>query len=444
MAVRMSDMRSRGISNPQQEQSQENEGTKVIIVGAGAAGMFAAHLLATKGVEVVVLEAANTHGGRIRPLENFAKFPLELGAEEIHGENSMYYEMVKQNGAGIIEEESENYYFIDNELLDREAAEENKDFIEAIDFIDSIQDYSGEDISLADYLKNEEIDESVYHIINAEVANEHGTSAERIGMAGLALEAQIWAAGEENFMLADRSHLSIIEEHCKDILGKINYNQVVKSIDYSESLVSVSTQDGNNYTGNAVIITVPITILKAGAINFYPALPKDKQNAIQKIGMDAGIKVILKFKAPFWQPNTGSIFGKLVPEYWVSSEGRSGDEYLLTAFVNGKNAEYLSQQGEEAISLITNELDSIFGEKVASANIEKSYIMDWFKEPFIKGAYSYDTVGIGESRKILATSLDGMVFFAGEATCTNGHHASIHGAMESAKIAVDELLEKIS
>lgn len=436
----MSDMQSRSISNPQQEQSQENGNTKVIIIGAGVAGMYAAHLLASKGIEVIVLEATAIHGGRIRPLENFANFPVELGAEEIHGQNSVYYEMVKQSGADIISEETEDYYFIGDELLDREEAEENKDFIEAMDFIDSIEDYSGLDISLADYLKNEEIDESVYHIINAEVANEHGTSAEKIGMAGLALEAQIWAAGEENFMLADRSHLSIIAENCKNILDKVNYNQVVKSIDYSEGLVSVSTQDGTNYTGNAVIITVPITILKAGAINFYPALPKDKQNAIQKIGMDAGMKVILKFKAPFWQPNTGSIFGKLVPEYWVSSEGRSEEEYILTAFINGENATYLSQQGEEAISLITTELDNIFGEKVASKNLEKFYMMDWLKEPFIKGAYSYDTVGIGESRKILATSLDGMVFFAGEATCTNGHHASIHGAMESAKIAVDELL----
>jgi monoamine oxidase len=444
MAVRMSDMRGIGISNPQQEQSQDNGNMKVLIVGAGAAGMYAAHLLATKGVEVVVLEATAIHGGRVRPLENFANFPLELGAEEIHGENSVYYEMVKQSGADIIGEETEDYYYIGNELLDREEAEENKDFIEAIDFIDAIQDYSGQDISLADYLKNEEIDESVYHIINAEVANEHGTSAERIGMAGLALEAQIWAAGEENFMLTDRSHLSIIEENCKDILEKINYNQVVKSIDYSENLVSVGTQDGANYTANAVIITVPITILKAGAINFYPALPTNKQNAIQKIGMDAGMKIILKFKTPFWQPNTGSIFGKLIPEYWVSSEGRSKEEYVLTALVNGKNAEYLSQQGEDATNLIISELDTIFGNKLPSSSLEKSYIMDWSKEPFIKGAYSYDTVGIGESRKILATSLDGMVFFAGEATCTNGHHASIHGAMESAKIAVDEFLGMVS
>ena len=436
----MSDMRSRGMSIPQQEQSNENESIKVIIAGAGVAGMYAAHLLAKNGIEVIILEASEICGGRIRSLENFADFAVELGAEEIHGENSIYYEIAKKSGAILIEEEAEDYYLLNDELLDREEAEENKDFIEAMDFIDSIQDYDGQDISLADYLKEEGIDESVHHIINAEVANEHGTSAERIGMAGLTLEAQIWEAGGKNFMLANRSHLSIIEENCKDILEKINYNQFVKSIDYSEELVSIGTQDGTNYTGNAVIVTVPLTMLKASTINFYPALPKDKQNAIQKIGMDAGMKIILKFKQPFWQANTNSIFGKLIPEYWVSSEGRSSKEYVLTAFVNGKNAEYLSHQGEEAVNLIINELDSIFGNKLASNYLEKSYIMDWFKEPFIKGAYSYDKVGIGDSRNLLAASLENKVFFAGEATCTNGHHASIHGAMESAKIAVDELL----
>jgi Flavin containing amine oxidoreductase. len=67
--------------------------------------------------------------------------------------------------------------------------------------------------------------------------------------------------------------------------------------------------------------------------------------------------------------------------------------------------------------------------------------MDWTKEPFIKGTYSFDKVGVGNSRQILAEPIEGRLFFAGEATCTNGHHASIHGAMESAERTVKEILE---
>lgn len=436
-------MRSRSISTPETALPNSEIPYQVLIVGAGVAGMYAAHLLDQKGVSVLVLEASDTHGGRVRPLENFADFVVELGAEEIHGENSIYYKIAQESGATLIDKPLENYYFIDGELLDEEAAEENKDFIEAMDFIDSIQDYSGDDISLADYLKSEDIDEKVHHIVSAEVANEHGTSAERIGMAGLALEEKIWEAGEENFILANRSHISIIEQHCKSILDKIAYRKAVKSIDYSEELTSVLTQDGSTYKAKAVIVTVPLTMLQANTINFYPVLPKEKQNAIQKIGMDAGMKIILKFSKAFWQPDTGSIFGKLIPEYWVSSEGRSVETYVLTAFVNGKNAEYLSSEGDNAVALVIDELSTIFKDNI-SAYLEKSYLIDWAKEPFIRGAYSYDKMGIGESRKILAEPVENTLFFAGEATCTNGHHASIHGAMESAKRAADEVCEALN
>lgn len=434
----MSDARSRGLSNPSQE-AQENKNKAVIVVGAGAAGLYAAYLLAEKGVEVVVLEASEVHGGRVRPLANFADFPVELGAEEIHGKNSIYYEIAKKCEARLVKYETEDYYFIDNQLLDAKTAKENKDFNKAMKLIDTIGKFDKEDMSLLQYIQHQGIDESVWHIINAEVANEHGTSAERISMVGLAYEEQHWKAGEDNFILADRSHLSVFNTYFKDILPKIEYRQVVKSIDYAEDTVKVTMQNGYIYEADAVIVTVPLTILKAGEIDFVPALPSAKAEAIQKIGMGAGMKVFLKFKEPFWEAKTGSIYGQLIPEYWVSSEGKSMHDYVITAFVHGKNAEYLTEQGISAVALIIKELDEIFGNALASTHLADSFIMDWSKEIFIKGTYSYDTVGIGNSRQILAEPLKNAVFFAGEATCTDGHHASIHGAMESAERAVKEI-----
>jgi monoamine oxidase len=439
MAVRMSDARSRGFSNPLQPTSHESKNGSVIIVGAGAAGMYAAHLLAEKGGEIVVLEARETHGGRIRPLDNFADFPVELGAEQVHGQNSIYYKIIEKCEVSLINEQTKDYYFINGQLLDKNAARENKDFKKAMELVSSISEYEGADISLLQYIQNQGIDESVWHIINAEVANEHGTSAERIGMLGLAYEAQHWEAGEENLILADRSHLSILEEYFKDILRFVEYTKVVKSIDYTGEVVKVSTQDGGVYEADAVLITVPISILKGNALDFFPALPPDKLRAISKIGMDAGMKVMLKFKKPFWEAQTGSIYGQLIPEYWVSSEGKSTQSHIITAFVHGKNAEYLTTQGASAITFIVRELDEIFGNSLASTHLQDTYIMDWSKETFIKGTYSYDTVGIGDSRKVLAQPVQNIVFFAGEATCTNGHHASIHGALESAERAVAQI-----
>lgn len=61
----------------------------VVVIGAGAAGLTAAHLLVQAGVDVVVLEAADTYGGRTRRTTEFVDFPIPLGAEWLHAEPSV-------------------------------------------------------------------------------------------------------------------------------------------------------------------------------------------------------------------------------------------------------------------------------------------------------------------------------------------------------------------
>ncbi|MEM6805402.1 MAG: FAD-dependent oxidoreductase, partial [Bacteroidota bacterium] len=59
---------------------------KVIIIGAGAAGLSAAYLLAQKGIEYEILEASTQYGGRMKRNIDFADFPIPLGAEWLHVE----------------------------------------------------------------------------------------------------------------------------------------------------------------------------------------------------------------------------------------------------------------------------------------------------------------------------------------------------------------------
>ena len=56
----------------------------VLIIGAGAAGITAGHLLAERGVDFEILEASSTHGGRVRKVDDFVDFPIDIGGEWIH------------------------------------------------------------------------------------------------------------------------------------------------------------------------------------------------------------------------------------------------------------------------------------------------------------------------------------------------------------------------
>ena len=73
----------------------------VCIIGAGVAGMTCGHLLKNKNYDVIILEASNTFGGRIKSLKGFTERDIELGGEEIHGNNTLYYRFASQAGADI-------------------------------------------------------------------------------------------------------------------------------------------------------------------------------------------------------------------------------------------------------------------------------------------------------------------------------------------------------
>ena len=74
---------------------------KVIVIGAGPAGLSAAYLLRQRGIEVQVLEAAGYHGGRVKTNTDFADFPIPLGAEWLHVEKTVLDEIINDNAVSV-------------------------------------------------------------------------------------------------------------------------------------------------------------------------------------------------------------------------------------------------------------------------------------------------------------------------------------------------------
>lgn len=82
----------------------------VIIVGAGVAGLAAACELARSGVRVSILEARERIGGRVFSLRDpGSEFPIELGAEFIHGRPPEIWKLLTKSKAEILEMEGDNW-----------------------------------------------------------------------------------------------------------------------------------------------------------------------------------------------------------------------------------------------------------------------------------------------------------------------------------------------
>jgi len=158
--------------------------------------------------------------------------------------------------------------------------------------------------------------------------------------------------------------------------------------------------------------------------------------------MDAGMKVYMKFSSKFYDDNISG--GSLCAAYADEAFKRNSDDAVLLGFIMGEQAEYLSGLGNDTaiVNALLGELDTMYDGQ-ATASFVDSVVQDWGAEPFIRGAYSYSSIGIGNARKVAAKSVDSKLFFAGEAMNTNGHFQSVHGAAETGYREVINILNSI-
>jgi monoamine oxidase len=244
---------------------------------------------------------------------------------------------------------------------------------------------------------------------------------------------------------------NILLSRFNSVVPKVKLNTPIKSIDHNGEIVTVVDKNNETTTVNKVIVTVPVSILKEGGIQFSPALPANKTTALTKIGMDASVHVSLEFKKNIWNETSAFIFGgNTAPSYFSSSLSRSDANKFLNITINGPAAENLSALGDGMIEAILQELDDALNGQ-ASLNISKdlngniiSVIRDWTKEEFIKGGMSYNKPGgTNADREAMAESINEKVFFAGEATDIVGDFGTITGALQSAERSANEVLESI-
>lgn len=406
---------------------------KVAIIGAGISGLHAALLLKNYGCEVIHLEAGNQIGGRIKTLADFTDFPVELGAEAIHGKRNILHDLATSKGYDLKKDERDDYYYIYNVLRKEEQIAESANFSLINQVIESFGNYTGNDSSMADYLLRIGLDPGLRPIAEALIGNDYGTSNARLSIKGVAVDDAQWTSGNDNYFFSQGSFTELMQKAYSQEIAQVQLNKRVQKIDYQESGVIITTANNEVFNCDRVLITVPISILKAGAIIFSPPLPQRKLTALQSMEMDTGIKIILKFSQRFWPEDMSSILGgNLVPEYWTTGGSRAGESNLLTAFVMGEKAENLALLGNAAIDAVLSELNIIFSTNLATSAIQDSYIMNWKEQPHIQGAYSYIKAGELNQRKTYAEPIANVCFFAGEAANFTGHAATVHGAMESA------------
>jgi monoamine oxidase len=188
---------------------------------------------------------------------------------------------------------------------------------------------------------------------------------------------------------------------------------------------------------------------EAGHIAFEPALAM-KQNALPKLESGPVSKLMLRFRSAVWEQfddgraRGASFFhaeNQPFQVFWTQVPTRAP---LLVAWLGGPRVAGADPHGDTAhlANQALRSLDSLFGKQWdVTDELEAVYCHDWQRDPFARGAYSYVGVGGSTAREELAASVEGTLFFAGEATDTEGEAATVTGALQSGERAANEIIE---
>ncbi|KAF9900560.1 hypothetical protein EC991_007183 [Linnemannia zychae] len=228
--------------------------------------------------------------------------------------------------------------------------------------------------------------------------------------------------------------------------------------------VHIQCRDGTSYNCSAAIVTVPLGVLKSRQIHFSPPLPDWKEQAISNLGFGLLNKLVLVFDKPFWDTSV-ELFG------YVGSgkEGSSGKGYNLKAYRSSRGKFYMywncvvvsglpvlvtlmagqSAYDCESMSkedLVQEALDSLALIHPEIKNIPapvETIVTRWSQDEFAQGSYSFvGQKGTGDDYDRLSRSVDGQLYFAGEAT-SRQYPATAHGAYLSGLKVAKEILDSL-
>jgi monoamine oxidase len=446
-------------------QRQKSDNGTVIVIGAGCAGLAAARQLRVKGYKVIVLEGRNRPGGRVHteslwgppkgPQNGSQKHALaDLGGSILTGIDgnplAVVCKQMRIPLSRIISDKVPIYLPDGTEVdpkLDTAVEELYNKILNQSDMLRKDVEWTNH-LSLKDALetlwenynqglglKNAKEKKIARHLFDWHLANLEFANASQLHESSL----MFWDQDDPHELpglhcFAPGCNGQWIKELAKNL--PIFYNAVVEKVKRFSDGVQVFTAD-KVFCADAVVVTVPLGVLKKEKIEFQPPLSDRKKKSIDRLGFGNLNKVIMLFDHAFWDTNV-DIFGHMNESQEVRGENFMFYSYAdisggaqLTALSSGNAAyEHEKKTPKELAQNMLEILRSIFEPKGVSVPSPYHVICtSWGNDPLAHGAYSSMPVGSigGDDYNILGESVGGRLFFAGEAT-NRRFPATMHGA----------------
>jgi monoamine oxidase len=439
----------------------------VVVLGAGASGLAAAHALHAAGVDVIVVEARDRTGGRVFTHRGpDASVPIELGAEFIHGRAPELDDLLREARLTSIEVEGRRWVSAGRRLRPVD------DFWERIDRVMRRLDPEAEhDRSFRQFIDTRPGGRRLVHerrLAAQFVESFHAADTSLISAKSLAEDGSPGEdVRERRLARVSGGYGAVVDWLAAPLAGRIVLSTVVSRVRWTRGRVRIEARrlDGGDrpaIEARAVISAVPLGVLKAavgdtGAIEFVPGL-RQKKRALDGLAVGSAVRVALRFRERFWASEWFARRAKTdaldtlaflhsadadFPVWWTAYPVRVP---MMVGWQGGPQARRLAQLTPEeierrAVQSLARQLG--VPPRRMRAMVDGAWMHDWEHDPFARGAYSYQVVGGAGAPGGLARPLAGTVFFAGEAADREGRTGTVHGAIASGRRAAAEVMRAL-
>ncbi len=444
-------------------------GGRVLVLGAGLAGLTAAYELSKANHEVTVLEARGRSGGRVRTYRDpFADgLYAEMGAEYIDASDDYGHRYCKEFDLKVITAKLYDALFLRGRKISMQALKEKA---VAIPYQGTKPGYLfGQEAQytkrIVELIKNpERLPPEVLKLDNlsvVELLTRSGAPEDIIALYNYTNATESTARPHElsALKMIKNHHGGGFNEEVNEgrILGgndqlpksmalrladNILYRRPVRRIVHDQQGAEVFFEERGRLTSmkaDHLVIALPFTILRD--LDVSPSFSSEKTKCIQTLMYGHVMKIAMQFKRRIWD-EAGSLGQRVFTDtelrriYHFSAD-QPGQRGILMSFTSGGDAQRLGRLSPEkrrdtALSVATSLWPN------APEFYEGAAIKYWNEDPWMRGSYSFEGVGQARNYLEIAKRPEGRVHFAGEHT--SRHRATMNGAIESGLRACREVL----